>query len=85
MSRSQLPSSEPDIDFAPLGHHTTQQGRTIDIVRFAISIWKYLAAGLIAGCLLGALAYTILGPTYVASTSVMVSKKASASDQEARR
>jgi succinoglycan biosynthesis transport protein ExoP len=85
VSRSQLPSSEPDVDFAPLGHHTTQEGRSIDIVRFAISIWKYLAAGLIAGCMLGALAYTIMGPTYVASASVMVSKKASASDQEARR
>ena len=85
MPRSQLPTSEPDVDFAPLGHHTTQDGRSIDIVRFAISIWKYLAAGLIAGCLLGTGAYIVLGPTYVASTSVMVSKKASASDQEARR
>ena len=85
MPRSQLPTSEPDVDFAPLGHHTTQDGRSIDIVRFAISIWKYLALGLIAGCLLGIAAYIVLGPTYLASTQVMVSKKASASDQEAQR
>ncbi len=87
---SQLPISEPKIDFAPLGYRGsqeghTQEGRSIDIVRFAISIWKWLALGLIAGCGLGCLAYLYTGPVYVAETQVMVSKKASAGEQDARR
>lgn len=83
--RSKLPTGEPEVDFAPLGFRKSQEGRSIDIVRFAISMWKYLALGLIAGCCLGVLAYLYLGPVYVAHTQVMVSKKASVSDQEARR
>ncbi len=83
--RSKLPVVEPEVDFAPLGFRKSHEGRSIDIVRFAISIWKYLALGLIAGCSLGVLAYLYMGPVYVAQTQVMVSKKASAGDQEARR
>lgn len=83
--RSKLPTGEPEVDFAPLGFRKSQEGRSIDIVRFAISMWKYLVLGLIAGCGLGVLAYLYLGPVYVAHTQVMVSKKASVSDQEARR
>ena len=86
---SRLPISEPKIDFAPLGYRGsqeghTQEGRSIDIVRFAISIWKWLALGLIVGCGLGCLAYLYTGPVYVAETQVMVSKKASAGEQDAR-
>ena len=70
---SRLPISEPKIDFAPLGYRGsqeghTQEGRSIDIVRFAISIWKWLALGLIVGCGLGCLAYLYTGPVYVAET-----------------
>ena len=83
--RSQLPVAKPEVDFAPLGFQRSNEGRSIDIVRFAMSIWKSLAIGLIAGCVLGVLAYLYLGPTYVAGTQIMVSKKASISDQEARR
>ncbi len=83
--RSQLPTSEPEVDFSPLGYRKSTEGRSIDIVRFAISIWKYLALGLFIGCTLGGLAYLYTGPVYVAQTQVMVSKKASAGDQEAHR
>ena len=88
--RSHLPAPEPNIDFSPLGFRGTSgghvpEGRSIDIVRFAISIWKYLALGLILGCVFGVLAYLYMGPVYVAETQVMVSKKASAGEQEARR
>lgn len=83
--RSQLPVVAPSIDFAPLGFQKSNDGRSIDIVRFAMSIWKSLAIGLMAGCGLGVLAYLYSGPTYVAETQIMVSKKASISDQEARR
>ena len=87
--RSQLPAPDPNIDFAPLGFRGTPgshvpEGRSIDIVRFAISIWKYLALGLIAGCTVGVLAYLYMGPVYVAETQVMVSRKASAGEQAAR-
>jgi polysaccharide biosynthesis transport protein len=87
--RSHLPAPDPNIDFAPLGYRGSSgshvpEGRSIDIVRFAISIWKYLALGLIAGCGLGVLAYLYTGPVYVAETQVMVSRKASASEQAAR-
>ncbi len=83
--RSQLPLTQANVDFAPLGFKKSDEGRSIDIVRFALSIWKSLAMGLIAGCILGTLAYQYTGPTYVAETTIMVSKKASISDQEARR
>ena len=82
--RSNLPTTEPEVDFAPLGFRKSHEGRSIDIVRFAISVWKYLVLGLVLGCALGVLAYLYMGPVYVAQTQVMVSKKASASDQEAR-
>ena len=83
--RSSLPTAERDIDFAPLGFRKTQEGRSIDIVRFAISIWKYLLLGLLLGCALGGLAYLYSGPIYVAQTQITVSKKASAGEQDARR
>lgn len=83
--RSSPIGDKPEVDFAPLGYRKPNEGRSIDIVRFAISIWKYLALGLILGGVLGVLAYLYMGPVYEASTKVMVSKKASAGEQEARR
>ena len=83
--KSNLPTAEREVDFAPLGFRKSQEGRTIDIVRFAISIWKYLVLGLILGCGLGVLAYMYMGPVYVANTQITISKKASAGEQEARR
>jgi len=82
--RSNLPSAEPELDFAPLGFRKSEEGRSIDIVRFAISIWKYLILGLVLGCGLGVLAYWFMGPVYVAGAKITVSKKPSANDQEAR-
>ncbi|MFO1005904.1 MAG: polysaccharide biosynthesis tyrosine autokinase [Planctomycetaceae bacterium] len=82
--RSSLPVAEPDVDFAPLGYHKSQEGRSIDIVRFAISIWKYLVGGLVLGCGMGALAYLYMGPVYVAGTKITVSKKATVGETEAR-
>ena len=87
--RSQLPAPDPNIDFAPLGFRGAPgghvpEGRSIDIVRFAISIWRWLALGLVLGCGLGVLAYLYTGPVYVAETQVMVSRKASAGEQAPR-
>lgn len=81
----QLPAA--DADFAPLGFHKAGQGRSIDIVRFLLSIWKQLAMGLSAGVALGICYYLYKGPVYRASTRVQVSKKASLpiNSQEARR
>jgi capsular exopolysaccharide synthesis family protein len=57
------------------------------LARFALSLWKPMAIGLAAGCLLGIAAYLYLGPTYEAHTQIKVSKKASLpmNDAESRR
>jgi succinoglycan biosynthesis transport protein ExoP len=76
-----LPTPRPnsDVDFAPLGHFANESsGRTIDVVKFTVSIWKPLAIGLGGGLLLGILAYLYLGPTYQADTRILVSEKSSA-------
>lgn len=80
-------NKETEFDFAPLGFHSVSAGRTIDIVRFVISIWKPLAVGGMVGVLLGIAAYLYLGPVYTAGTQVLVSKKASVpiNDGEANR
>jgi capsular exopolysaccharide synthesis family protein len=80
---SQAHSVPPaDLDFAPLGHIAPSAGgRTIDIVRFTLSIWKPLALGLGGGVLLGLAAYLVLGPSYDASTRILVSEKSSVSSQ----
>ncbi|MFV0446494.1 MAG: polysaccharide biosynthesis tyrosine autokinase [Planctomycetaceae bacterium] len=71
-----------DVDFAPLGHITPTSGaRTIDIVKFTLSIWKPLAIGLGVGLLLGFLAYVYKGPSYEASTRILVSSKSSATSK----
>lgn len=79
--------ADADIEFAPLGYHSDQPGRSIDIIRFALSIWKPVVGGLVGGLLLGILAYQYLGPAYEANTRVLVSKKASVpfDSQEANR
>lgn len=69
--------AEHDVDFAPLGHHSSEPGRSIDIIKFAVSIWKMVVLGLVAGLGLGVLTYLYLGPAYEANTRVLVSKKAS--------
>lgn len=87
--RPATPASDPNADFAPLGFHKAAGGggRSIDIVRFVLSIWKRLAVGMAAGLALGVLVYLYKGPVYRASTRVQVSKKASLpiNSQEARR
>jgi capsular exopolysaccharide synthesis family protein len=69
--------NEPEVDFAPLGIHSNAPGRSIDIIKFAVSIWKTVVLGLVAGLVLGVLTYLYLGPAYEANTRVLVSKKAS--------
>lgn len=70
--------AEANIEFAPLGYHGNEssptQGRTVDIVKFILDNWKMLAAGGLAGMLLGVMAYLYAGPRYVASTRLLVSK-----------
>lgn len=74
----------PDLDFAPLGHIAPSAGgKSIDIVRFTLSIWKPLAIGLGGGLLLGFLAYMVLGPSYDAATRILVSEKSKVSTQSA--
>ena len=63
------------VEFAPLGVGSGNKGRSIDIARFALSMWKPMALGLIGGCLMGFAAYWDLGPTYEANTQVKVSQK----------
>lgn len=71
-----------DVDFAPLGHIAPNSGaRTIDIVHFTLSIWKPLVIGLGAGLLLGLGAYIYLGPSYEASTRILVSEKSGVSSR----
>ncbi|AMV17718.1 polysaccharide biosynthesis tyrosine autokinase [Planctomyces sp. SH-PL14] len=77
-----------ELAFAPPGLQASSlPGRSIDLVRFVLSIWKWLALGLFAGLTLGVVSYLIMGPVYRASTRVQVSKKASLpiNSQEARR
>ncbi len=82
MTPAPTTSTSADIDFAPLGHLAPSAGgRSIDIVRFTLSIWKPLAIGLGSGLLLGMLAYIVLGPSYDASTRILVSEKSSVSSQ----
>ncbi len=65
------------VEFAPLGVVSGNKGRSIDIARFALSLWKPMALGLVGGCLLGMAAYWYLGPTFEANTQIKVSQKAS--------
>ncbi len=78
-SANSVRPSEP-IEFAPLGVTSGNKGRSIDIARFALSLWKPMALGLVGGCLMGFAAYWYLGPTYEANTQVKVSQKASLPD-----
>ncbi len=73
------PVSSPDSDFGPPGTIPPSSGRTIDIVQFALSIWKPLAIGLGAGLLLGILAYLYVGPAYEAQTRILVRAKSGVS------
>ncbi|MCA9081141.1 MAG: polysaccharide biosynthesis tyrosine autokinase [Planctomycetaceae bacterium] len=85
--------SEAEFDFAPFGYHrsgassSAMGGRTINIGRFLMSIWKPLAYGGMLGLIIGMLVYSMMGPVYTASTQVLVSKKASVptGDGEANR
>lgn len=54
----------------------------VDLVQLAWSSKWLLAGGLLAGVLLGQLAYWKLGPEYEAQTQVLVSKKAAALNEE---
>lgn len=83
MTPSPAPHSPSEIDFAPLGHLPSNSGgRTIDIVHFALSIWKPLAIGLGGGILLGICAYLFRGPTYEADTRILVRAKSGVSTRE---
>jgi len=74
------------VEFAPLGVVNGNKGRSIDIARFALSLWKPMILGLVAGCGMGLAAYSYLGPTFEANTQVKVSQKASLpSADQARR
>ena len=73
---------EAEFDFAPFGMLSGREsssslgGRTINIGRFLMSIWKPLAIGGMLGLIVGMGVYTMLGPVYTASTQILVSKKA---------
>ncbi len=84
-SNSARPSEH--VEFAPLGLVNGNKGRSIDIARFALALWKPMALGLIGGCLLGMAAYWYLGPTFEANTQVKVSQKAAlpSGDGQTRR
>ena len=81
------PASDAEFEFAPFGIHRESAGRTIDIGRFLLSLWRPLTLGLFVGLLVGVGAYLWMGPVYQASTQVLVSKKATvpAADRDANR
>ncbi|SFI26406.1 polysaccharide biosynthesis tyrosine autokinase [Planctomicrobium piriforme] len=81
------PNAAAEFDFAPFGFHKATAGRSIDIVSFVLSLWKPMAIGLFLGLLVGVGLYLMMGPVYSATTSVLVSKKASvpANNGEANR
>ncbi len=65
-----------NVEFAPLGILSPNGGgKTIDIVKFTLSIWKPLVVGLALGIGAGIAAYLYLGPTYQAMTRVEVAQK----------
>ena len=74
-----MAQSEPtpqNVEFAPLGILSADgAGKTIDIVKFTLSIWKPLALGLGLGISAGVAAYVYLGPTFQATTRVEVAQK----------
>jgi capsular exopolysaccharide synthesis family protein len=81
MSPNKLPPGSSGIEFAPLGLQSggppiTSTGRAVDLVRFMISQWPRLLLGGVAGLVLGIAAYVYLGPSYDASTRILVSKRA---------
>lgn len=86
-SDSKTTPAGESVEFAPLGVNRGVAAPTIDLARFALSLWKPMAIGLAAGSVLGVLAYMYLGPVYEANTQIKVSKKASLpmNEGEARR
>jgi len=79
---SNQPRAAESVEFAPLGVTNGSKGRSIDIARFALSLWKPMAAGLVGGCLMGLAAYWYLGPTFEANTQIKVSQKAALPEAE---
>lgn len=77
---TQPPPQESDIEFAPLGHTSGTPGKSIDIINFTLSIWKPLVLGIVAGGILGVLAYLRMGPVYEANTRILVSQRAAVAD-----
>ena len=73
--------AEP-VEFAPLGVVSGNKGRSIDIARFALSLWKPMALGLIGGCLMGSGATGISGPTYEAEYAGQGLAEGGAADAE---
>lgn len=88
MSAPPKPSAPAaEFDFAPFAFNKPLAGRSVDLTRFLLGVWKPLAMGLMLGLLAGVALYLYLGPVYSASTQVLVSKKASvpANNAEANR
>ena len=66
-------------------HERTAAGKkTIDFVQLALDHWKWLALGAFLGSMMGVAAYMVLGPTYDATTGILVRRKAAnvATDKE---
>lgn len=73
MSTPQQPAH--NVDFAPLGYHQSDEGKSIDILKFTMSIRNMLIGGLAIGLILGVGVYMYLGPAYQADTRIEVSQK----------
>ncbi len=70
-----MPAPQHNVDFAPLGYRQPDEGKSIDILKFTMSIRNMLIAGLAVGLLVGVGVYMCLGPAYQADTRIEVSQK----------
>ena len=72
--------SHADPDFNPFGPDAPSRAESVDVIGLIRRSQKTIFFGLLCGLLLGVLTYLYLGPTYTASTKLLVSLQASADD-----
>ena len=76
------PPHSSDSDFNPFGPDSSSRAESVDIIGLIQRSQRTVLFGLLCGLLLGILAYLLLGPTYEASTKLLVSLQASISDSD---
>ena len=69
-----------ETEFNPFGPDSASRAESVDVVDLVRRSQKTVVFGLLCGLLLGVLVYLLLGPTYSASTRLLVSLQASFND-----